>query len=75
MTARERAGLIIRHAIDKSGLTATEVARRAGIDAGSMSSMAKGKRSPSFVMILRIIEACGLEFIEIRVRKVGTDNK
>ena len=60
--------MIIRHAISKSKLTDSEVARRAGLERANLCRLARGQHDAKMSTILRIIEACGLEFIEMRVR-------
>lgn len=74
MTPQERAGLMIRRAIERSGLSQAEIARAAGISKPHMSNLAKGHYDVRITTLFRIIAACGLEVVELRVHKVAKNS-
>ena len=74
MTGRERAALIIRQALQKSHLTDSEVARRAGLERANLCRLARGHHDPRMSTLFRIIEACGFEFVEIRTRRIAPNS-
>lgn len=69
MTARERAALIIFQALQKSGKTDSEIARSIGMSQGNLAKYVKGCRAMQIDTLFRIVEACGLEIVELRVIK------
>lgn len=73
MTGRERTSWIIRKALDESGLTDSEVARRCGMDRTDICRLAKGCFDARLGTILRVLHGCGFEFVNFRVRKVGAN--
>jgi transcriptional regulator with XRE-family HTH domain len=58
----------ICHAMDKAGLTQGELAKRSGINSGNLSQYANGRRIPTLRLLVEILEACGLEIVELRVK-------
>jgi transcriptional regulator with XRE-family HTH domain len=70
MNPRERAAQMVGKAISLSGLTQKEIAERAGMDASNLVKYTKGNKGMTVDVLFRIVEACGLEVIELRVRKM-----
>lgn len=69
MTPRERAAMIVYKALQMSGKSDSEIARTLGMSQGNLAKYMKGYRSMQIDTLFRIVEACGLEIIELRVRK------
>jgi transcriptional regulator with XRE-family HTH domain len=61
---------MIGKAISLSGLSQKEIADRAGMDASNLVKYTKGTKGMTVAVLFRIVEACGLEVIELRVRKM-----
>ncbi len=55
------ASKLIRRARELSGLSQTELARRSGIAAPTISAYETGRRDPSVTNLLRILDAAGLD--------------
>ncbi|HWH59313.1 MAG TPA: helix-turn-helix transcriptional regulator [Terriglobales bacterium] len=68
-TPRERAALMVYKALQMSGKTDSEIARALGMSQGNLTKYVKGYRAMQIDTLFRIVEACGLEIVELRVRK------
>ncbi len=55
------AGDLLRSARAGSGLTQAELAGRAGVSRGMVSSYENGRRQPTLASLIRLIEAAGAE--------------
>jgi transcriptional regulator with XRE-family HTH domain len=73
VTSRERAGLMVRRAIDMSGMSQAEVAKRMGISKSYVSKLASGNFNMTVQSLFSLVEACGLAVVELRVKKRGGD--
>lgn len=69
MTPRERAAVMVFKALQLSGKTDAEIARTLGMSQGNLRKYVKGSRSMQIDTLFRIVEACGLEIVELRVKK------
>lgn len=62
------AGSLLRAARHRRGLTQAELASRAGVTQSVVSTYESGNRQPSLPMLMRLVEAAGLELhVEARV--------
>ncbi len=66
---RERAAQMVYKALQLSGKTDSEIARTLGMSQGNLAKYVKGRRAMQIDTLFRIVEACGLEIIELRVKK------
>jgi len=66
------AASLIQEALDKSGLTQAELARRAGLPRSVLNAYLKGHREPGADALLRMITAAGGR-LEITERKPPVD--
>ena len=73
MTSRDRVASLIRQAADRSGLRDTEIARRAKLAKATLANAIK-TGSIRVDTLFRILEACDLELVDIRVRKRSENN-
>jgi transcriptional regulator with XRE-family HTH domain len=55
------AGALLLDARRRSGLTQTELAKRAGVVRPLISQYETGKKDPSVSMLARLLQACGME--------------
>jgi transcriptional regulator with XRE-family HTH domain len=66
--AAELSSRWICHAMDRAGLTQTELAKRSGVSNSNLSQYVNGRLVPTLRKLLEILEACGMEVVEIRVK-------
>ena len=66
--APPQAGLLIRHARQRAGLSQVELGRRAGVTQSVVSAYESGARQPSLPMLERLVRATGGE-LEIALRE------
>jgi len=66
------ASVLIQEALDKSGLTQAELARRAGLPRSVLSAYLRGHREPGADALLRVVTAAGGR-LEIAERKPPVD--
>ena len=65
-----RAGLMIERAITFVGISQHELARRVQLQSHSgVSKMVNGKRDMRVSTLFQLIDACGLDIVELRVRR------
>lgn len=69
VTPRERAAAMVYKALQMSGKTDSEIAHALGMSQGNLTKYVKGYRTMQIDTLFRIVEACGLEIIELRVKK------
>lgn len=67
MNAREWSGIVIRRAVDASGVSQSEIARRMGVDHGWISRLCSGEENVGVETLFRLVEACGLEVENIEL--------
>lgn len=63
MTKLDRVGRLIRQAREAAGLSQRELARRAGTSQPTVSAYEQGRKTPSAVTLLRLVEAAGAEVV------------
>lgn len=56
------------HALERSGITQTALAEKSGISRAHICRILKGSRAVSLRTLIHLIEACGFEIIELRVK-------
>jgi transcriptional regulator with XRE-family HTH domain len=67
--ASMRAAAWIAKAMAMAGVNQSELARRMGVQASYVSRMLKARNNMPIGTLFRAIDACGLEIVELRVRK------
>ncbi len=70
--ATELSSRWIRRACDLAGISQSELARRTGISSCYLSRTMSCRQTAGMELIVRVMDACGLEVIELRVRKKGS---
>lgn len=53
----------------QAGINQTELAHRTGISCSQISNLVNSRRLAGLETLLKILDACGLEVIELRVKK------
>lgn len=67
--AINRASLMLHRALDMAGISQGELARRAEINPSTMSKWLDGQHNMTVANLFRCIDACGLDIIELQVRR------
>lgn len=62
------AGRWVSKALKLAGITQTELAQKAAISRSHLSRIINGHIDPSCALVLRLVEICGCEVIELRVK-------
>ena len=62
------AGRWVSKALELSGLSRSELAEKAAISGSHLSRIINGRVDPSCATVLRLVESCGCEIIELRVK-------
>jgi transcriptional regulator with XRE-family HTH domain len=64
-----KAGQIVREARRRAGLTQRRLAEAVGVSQPTVARIESGTTQPSFALVARLVEACGLELgISLAVR-------
>jgi DNA-binding phage protein len=69
MTPAERASEWILHAMREAGVNQSQLSRQSGIARAAVCRALKGRRNLRVSSIFGLIEACGFEIVELRVRR------
>lgn len=64
---------LIRYARAKTGLSQRELGRMAGVTQAAIARIEKGRSSPAFETLERLLEACGFEVEIVPTRGRGVD--
>lgn len=72
LTMVSGSGEILRRARKLSGLSQSEVARRAGVSQPVISAYERGRREPGLSMLVKLIDATGCD-VSIEVRPLRSD--
>ena len=67
------AGLLVREARRRVGLTQAELAVRAGTTQSAVARVESGRTSPSWDTVVGLIRACGLDLLVEIVERDGSD--
>jgi transcriptional regulator with XRE-family HTH domain len=59
----------VSKAMAEAGVSQLELARRLGIASSGISRAVNGRHDLRLATLLRILDACGLEVVELRVRR------
>lgn len=62
------AGRWVSRALELAGMTQTTLAQKAAISRPHLSRIINGRVDPSCALVLRLVEICGCEIIELRVK-------
>ena len=65
----------LSHALERSGLSLREVARRAGTSHATLSAYLHGKKTPSVATLARVVGACGFALDWSLAPRVSETNK
>jgi transcriptional regulator with XRE-family HTH domain len=66
---QQRAGLMLLRAIAMANISQAELASRIKVSTCTMSAWINGHRNMTVANLFRCIDACGLEIIELQVRR------
>ena len=64
---------LLRYARSKANLSQRELGRRAGVTQASIARIERGRISPRFDTLERLLDACGFELEVVPKRGVGID--